>query len=141
MNSDTRLITVEEITEAGFSKVSDGNGGSLVVNVFFNPKTLEELRITVRDYDYTPDMKDNDALYYMPVNETMARVWKHIHGHILENDVIKVVKGRKVKVGTIATIVKFRDVYDSYHRWVATYAVLDNGQSTNIGNCELYEAR
>lgn len=132
-------ITVEDIENNGFFKVSDGNGGSLVVNTFFNPETLEEQRITVRDYDYEPSVKDNDDLYNLPVNDAVRRVWLHHNGHILEGDVIRVYKGRKVKKGTIATVKGFRDIYDKYNRWIAKYAILDNGISLNIDNCELYK--
>ena len=49
-------------------------------------------------------------------------------------DEVKVVKGRKVPVGTIANVKEIRPYYDRYHRWVCDYAYLDNGMKTNVNN-------
>lgn len=112
-------------------------GGTLVVATFFDPETKEETTEVVRDYDYSDGSRDNDELYYMPIDEEARKAWRHYHGVISAGDEVKVVKGKKVKVGTIAKVLNIREIKDRYGRWVANYAVLDNGQQTNTANCEL----
>lgn len=119
-----------------FYKVDQG-AGTYIVATFFNPTTGESYRKCVRDYDYADCSRDNDELYYMPINEEARRAYRHSLGHILEGDEVEVVKGLKVKIGTTGTVKRIRAVYDHYGRWVADYAVLEDGQSTNITNCKL----
>lgn len=121
-----------------FYKVSQ-SGGSYVVGTFFNPVTKEEKTETLRDYDYCDCSRDNEALYVMPINEEAKKLWMRFNGILTEGDTVKVVKGRKVRIGTVAVVVKIRPVYDRYGRWVADYAVLSTGEQTSISNCEIFE--
>ena len=123
----------------GFFKVKQ-DGGTFICATFFNPATGEEFSECVRDYDYSDCSRDNDELYYMPINEDVFRQWQHHHGVILEGDVIQVVKGRKVPVGTVATVRKKYPFKDKYGRFCTMYLYLDNGMKTNIDNCILVKA-
>ena len=99
----------------GFYKVCQ-SGGTYVTAIFFNPCTLEEYTQCVRDYDYSDCSRDDDELYYMDIDRNAERAWKHHNGEILWGDEVKVVKGRKVPVGTIANVKEIRPYYDCYHR-------------------------
>ena len=125
--------------KAGFYKVAQ-SGGSFVTATFFNPDTGEEYTGCVRDYDYADCSRDSDGLYHMQIDEEARRDWQHHHGALLIGDFVEVFKGRKVAKGTSGVIIKIRPVYDRYRRWVADYAVLDCGKSTNIKNCRMLEA-
>ena len=120
----------------GYRKVNQ-KGASFIVATFFNPDTGDTITETVRDYDYDDRRNDNDELYYMPIDKEARILWLHHNGQIMANDTIEVVKGRKVKIGTVARVTAIKPVYDRYGRWVADYAYLDNGQRTNIANCKL----
>ena len=118
----------------GFKKVSQ-SGGSYVQATFYNMDSKDEFTMCVRDYDYSDGSRDDDELYYMEIDEEARVDWLHKHGQILKGDQVKVIKGRKVKVGTIAKVVGKREIKDQYGRWVADYVILDNGQQTNVTNC------
>lgn len=120
----------------GFYKVNE-SGGTFVVATFYNPATGEEFTKCVRDYDYSDGSRDDDKLYYMPIDDDARADWMHRHGHILVGDTVMVYKGRKVPAGTTGTVVHVRPVYDRYKRHVADYVVLDSGVSTNVDNCVL----
>ena len=120
----------------GFFKVEE-TGGTFVVATFFNPETKEETSCCVRDYDYGDCSRDREDLYQLPINKEVRRLWQHHNGVILPGDTVRVVKGRKVKIGTVAVVKEIRDIYDCYRRPVATYAYFENGQRTNITNCVL----
>lgn len=120
----------------GFYKVAE-NGGTLITNIFWNPETNEQRSISVRDYDYSDGSRDIDELYYMPIDEAMRKNWLHSNGVILEGDTIKVIKGRKVPIGTIARVEKIKPYYDKYHRFLCDYVYLDNGAKTSKENCIL----
>ena len=120
----------------GFRKVAQ-SGGSYVVATFFNPETKETDSRCVRDYDYADCSRDNDELYYMPIDEEARRLYLRHMGVISAGDIVKVVKGRKVPVGTVAVVEKLYDWKDQYGRTQTTYAVLDNGMKTSVGNCVL----
>ena len=122
----------------GFYKVSQ-HGGSYVVAIFFNPETKEEYSKCVRDYDYADCSRDDDELYYMDIDEEVANAWQHHNGEILVSDTVRVVKGRKVPLGTVAKVTAKRPYYDRYNRWVADYLYFDNGMKTNVKNCEFVE--
>ena len=119
-----------------FYKVAQ-NGGTYITATFFDPETLEEFTKCVRDYDYADCSRDDDALYYMQIDEKARREYLHHHGRILEGDTVRVVKGRKVPVGTEATVSFIRPVKDKYGRWVADYLYFTDGQRTNVENCVL----
>ena len=120
----------------GFKKVAQ-DGGTYVVATFYNPETKEVKTKCVRDYDYADCSRDDDDLYCMPIDEQACRDYKHYCGMILQDDLVEVVKGRKVPIGTQGRVVKIRQVNDRYGRWVADYVDLDNGYSTNVANCKM----
>lgn len=120
----------------GFYKV-DQTGGSFIIATFFNPATTEYYTEVVRDYDYSDGSRDKDDLYYMPINETARRAYLHQNGEILPGDMVMIVKGRKVKPGTVGKVTRTRDIKDRYNRYVATYIVLEDGQQTNKDNAIL----
>lgn len=122
----------------GFYKVAENNGG-VCVGTFWNPETKECFTKITWDIDrpYINDDEEVEILRYLPINNEMRRLWKHEAGIVQTEDTIKVVKGRKVPIGTIARVVEIRPFYDKYHRWQADYVYLDNGMKTNINNCIL----
>ena len=122
----------------GYYKVNQ-DGGTFVTATFYNPETKEEYIECVRDYDYSDCSRDNDDLYYMDIDENARRAWLHNHGTILVNDVVRVFKGRKVPIGTIARVIDKRPYKDRYGRIQTVYAYLDNGMKTSIDNCVLVE--
>lgn len=121
------------------------SGGTFVTALFFNPVTGETETKVARDYDYSDGSRDNDEIYYMPIDEKAAAAYR-IHcnknggGFIVPGDVVKVYKGRKIPVGTVARVVKVYDYCDCYRRPVATYAVFEDGRKTSIYNCHIVEA-
>lgn len=125
-----------DFLEKGFYKVAQ-TGGNYVVATFYNPDTKEEISKCVRDYDYSDCSRDNDELYFMPIDENVKIEWLHGKGVILIGDKIKVVKGRKVPIGTISEVIDKRDFKDRYGRVQGTYLYLENGMKTNENNCEL----
>lgn len=122
--------------ENGFYKISH-NSGCFVTGDFYNPETKELITEKLRDYDYSDCSRDNDELYYMEVNKEARRQYFRDNGVIQEDDTVKVIKGRKVPIGTIAKVKEVKPVYDRYRRWVADYVYLDNGMRTNVNNCML----
>ncbi len=122
--------------EKGFYKV--GQSGSCYVSAtFYNPETKETKTCCVRDYDYADCSRDDDDLYYMEINEEVRKQFMHDNGYILIGDTVKVVKGRKVPIGTVAKVTDERIYKDRYGRIRTLYVYLDNGMKTNINNCEL----
>lgn len=120
-----------------FYKVKQ-EGGTFIVATFFNPITKEVKTECVRDYDYADGSRDNDELYYMPIDEMVERIFKRdILGLIQIGDRVEVVKGRKLPIGTIGTVAKVYDWRDRYGRKQATYAVLEDGQKTNVNNLRI----
>ena len=120
----------------GFYKVAH-NGGCYVTATFYNPTTNESLSLCVRDYDYMDGSRDNDELYFMEINEGVRKQWLHSKGIILVGDVVEVIKGSKVPIGTVAKVTDKKPYKDKYGRVQATYIYLDNGMKTNIDNCKL----
>lgn len=120
----------------GFFKVSQ-QGGTFVTATFFNPVTQEHYTKCVRDYDYEDGSRDDDDAYYAPIDEPTRKAWMRYLGIIEVGDVVEVYKGRKVPVGTVATVIRIYDYKDRYGRVQNTYAVLDNGMKTSVYNCRL----
>lgn len=122
----------------GFYKV-DTSGFSITTAVFYNPTTKETFSRIVWDIDNPQIERDPETsiLYHMPINEQARRQWLHYRGVIQEGDAVKVVKGRKVPIGTIATVKSIKPFYDGYGRQQALYLYFDNGMKTNIHNCIL----
>lgn len=124
--------------ENKFYKVGQ-SGGGYIVAYFYNPVTQETKTACVRDYDYFDCSRDNDALYNMPIDKEAAELYRKHNGVIAAGDIVKVVKGRKIKVGTIAKVKRVFDYCDCYGRAVARYAVFEDGQKTNVNNCMLID--
>lgn len=120
----------------GFKKVAE-SGGTYVVARFFNPETKEEYGQCVRDYDYDDCRNDDDEAYYAPIDEDARREWLHFNGHVVVGDTVKVVRGRKVPIGTVGVIDRIYDWKDCYGRVQTTYVVLEDGQRTSIANVVL----
>lgn len=113
------------------------DGYSYITAMLFNPVTKEHKTVCVRDYDYADGSRDNEEVYNMPIEEEAVKAWNRHLGIISVGDTIKVVKGRKVKIGTIAEVVDMYDWKDRYGRAQTRYAVLDTGEKTSVTNCEL----
>lgn len=121
---------------SGFYKVAQ-DGSCYISATFYNPDTKETISRCVRDYDYADCSRDNDELYYMEIDEEVKKQWLHDKGIILVNDVVEVIKGRKVPIGTIARVTDKKPYKDKYGRTQAIYVYLDNGMKTNEDNCKL----
>lgn len=122
--------------EKGFYKIAQ-SGGSYVVATFYNLDTKEVKTNGVRDYDYSDCSRDDDELYYMPINEDVKRVYLHDNGCILVGDMAKVVKGRTIEHGYIGKVVNRREYTDKYGRWLADYIYFEDGRKINVANCIL----
>lgn len=127
--------------ENTFYKVSQ-SGGSYVTALLYNPVTHETRTACVRDYDYADCSRDNDELYYAPIHEEAAESYrKHLNslygGHLKAGDTVEVVKGRKIPLGTVATVRRVYDWRDCYGRVKATYAEFEDGRRTSVWNCRI----
>lgn len=122
----------------GFFKVAE-SGGTFVTNTFYNPTTGETVSGCVRDYDYSDRSRDLDELYNLPIDEANRVKWLHSRGQILTGDVVQVVKGRKVPLGTVGKVYKMYPYHDKYGRKVADYVCIEGGYRTNVNNCILFE--
>ncbi len=120
----------------GYKKIGE-SGGSYVVATFYNPVTHDVKTKCVRDYDYADCSRDDDYLYHMEIDEEARRDYYHYKGVILKGDTAKVVKGRKVPIGTIGVVKDKLEITNRYGKWVATYVLFENGMKTNIDNCVL----
>ena len=117
-------------------------GGSYVTSLFFNPVTKETRTEVARDYDYYDGSRDNDKIYYMPIDEEAAESYRRymnsINGGSLKvGDLVEVVKGRKIPKGTVAKVVRLFIYYDVYRRPVQHYAVFEDGRKTSEYNCKI----
>lgn len=122
----------------GFFKVAQ-EGGTYIVATFFNPDTKEVFTKCVRDYDYSDCSRDDDELYYMPINEKVRHMYLNYNGVICIGDMVKVVKGRKVPIGTVGVVVDLKPWRDKYGRVQTVYAYLHNGYKASVANCVLVE--
>lgn len=122
----------------GFYKVAENNGG-VCVGTFYNPETKETFTKITWDIDrpYINDNEEIEILRYLIIDEEVRKIWLHENGIIQEGDTIKVIKGRKIPIGTIGKVTKIKPWYDKYHRHQADYVYLDNGMKTNVNNCML----
>ena len=122
----------------GFYKVNEDNGG-VCVGTFWNPETKESFSKITWDIDrpYISDDEEIEILRYLPINKEVRSAWLHYNGIIQINDVVEVVKGRKVPIGTIAKVIDKKPYKDIYGRTQAIYLYFDNGMKTNENNCVL----
>lgn len=118
----------------GWRKIGETGGGYNLARLF-NINTHEAASVCVYDYD---DPRNEDDFWRNISSDEDARIaYNKLHGIITVGLRAKVVKGRKVPIGYTGVVAKFRDAYDKYRRWVATYVVFEDGTSTNVDNCEL----
>ena len=129
-------METREFLAKGFKKVAE-DGGTYVVAKFFNPTTNEVVTECTRDYDYADGSRDNDILYYLPIDEDARKLYDRYRGVINVGDTAEVIKGRKVPIGTKGVVKYINDLKDKYGRWIATYVYFEDGQKTNIANCKL----
>lgn len=122
--------------ENKFYKVEQ-SGGTFVTGTFFNPVTKEEKREVLRDYDYADCSRDNDELYFLPIDKEVQKVWMHHHGQIVAGDTVEVVKGRKLPIGYKGIVKEIKPFRDKYGRTQCHYAYFTDGSKTNIDNCKL----
>lgn len=120
----------------GFAKIGM-SGGMYVVAKFYNPSTKELKSLCVRDYEYADCSRDIDELYYMPINEEVRSQWRHDQNIIQVGDMVQVVKGRKLRIGKVATVKAIKHWHDCYGRCQTTYLYFTDGTRTSIDNCVL----
>lgn len=129
----------------GFFKVAEDYSYSLKHVVMFNPITGEEKNILVDDteygymerYDFNFSPQEIEYLRYdLEVNEIVKNLWLDSKNIIHVGSKVKVIKGRKIPIGTEAVVKSMYDYKDRYGRYVATYLIFENGQKTSILNCE-----
>lgn len=122
----------------GFYKVSEDNG-NVCVGTFYNPDTKEVFTKITWDIDRLYDYDDEEIkiLCNLTIDKKMRWQWLHDKKIIQEGDRIKVVKGYKIPVGTVATVKKIKPFYDCYRRCLIDYLYLDNGVKINADNCIL----
>lgn len=120
----------------GFLKVAQ-EGGTYVVATFFNPGTGESYTKCVRDYDYSDCSRDDDDAYYMEIDPDARRAWLRSQGVVSVGDKVRVVKGRKVPVGTVGVVARMFDWKDCYGRVQTRYCVLDGGVKVSVDNVVL----
>lgn len=131
----SKLNTAEKMLAAGYGKIMHKHSYSHSSALFYNPVTKEDFWETVSDAD--DPRNDKWDLYHMPINEEYLRLYNIEHGIIFIGATVKVFKGRKIPIGTIAKVEKIKPFYDRYGRWCCNYAYFDDGRKTNIANCEL----
>lgn len=120
----------------GYFKVAQ-DGGTFITATFYNPATGDEIVECVRDYDYFDKSRDNDELYFMAIDENARRDWLHRYNIFSPGDTVMIFKGRKLPVGTVATVKSRKPYRDRYGRTVAYYLYFENGTRTNENNCIL----
>lgn len=126
----------------GFYKV-DEDGGVYVCATFYNPQTNETFRTCVRDYDYEDGSRDNDELYYLPLNKGVAKGFFHRYGQIFDGDEIVVVRGRKM-LGERKRVTRVYDFIPEHFRgwrnqsaYAVEYLYFTDGTKCASKNCEL----
>ena len=127
-----------------FYKVDEDFKYSLKYITMFNPITKEEKSILVDDteygylerydLDYTPE-EIEFLRYDLQINDIVRTLWLDSKNIIHIGSKVKVIKGRKVKIGTEAIVKDMYDYKDKYGRYVTTYLVFEDGQKTSINNC------
>ena len=117
------------------------DGGTFVTGVLFNVVTGEDAHVVLADFDrWDPFEGREDADWYdAAVDNDARREWCRVRGVITDGLTAKVVKGRKVPIGFTGKVARIRKIYDRYDRWVANYAVFEDGTTTNVDNCVLVD--
>ena len=130
------MVDMKKYGLEGFYKIGQSLTG-YVVAYFYNPVTKEHRSKCVRDWDYADESRDIPELYHMAVNKEVRRQYRKDNGIISVGDTVKVVKGRKIPVGTVAVVQEIKPWHDRYGRRQATYLYFTDGTRTNINNCVL----
>ena len=120
----------------GFKKVAQ-SGGSYITATLYNPTTKEVIVKCVRDYDYDDGSRDDDELYYAPIDEEALKMYRHDNGIICIGDNVVVVKGRTIEHGYIGEVISIKPYRDRYGRWLADYIYFKDGRKINVANCRL----
>lgn len=130
----------------GFYKVEQTNG-TYVRATFYNPETNEYFSTCVRDYDYYDGSRDNDELYYMPIDDEACDAFRHANGMFRVGDKVNIVSGRKM-VGETKTVA---DIYDfipehcigwqNRMAYAVEYARFTDGTKCATKHCVYAEAR
>lgn len=125
----------------GFYKISE-RGGTYVTAVFYNPTTNEIFETCVRDYDYYDGSRDNDELYYMPINDEAMVACQHAYGHFVAGDKVIIARGRKM-VGETKTVKEIYDFvpsacagYKYKSKYATEYARFTDGTKCATKNCD-----
>lgn len=120
--------------ENRFYKIGQ-EGGTYVVGYWWNPVSGEKKSCCVRDYDYGDCSRDNDELYYEPIDSEVREMFERVEcGRVFEGDMVEVVKGRTIEHGFVGRVVKVREFKDRYGRWFADYVYFDDGRKINMDN-------
>lgn len=122
--------------EDGWRKIGESGGGYNIAYLY-NVNTKERDSICI--YDYDDPRNEDDFWRYASTDHDAELDWARHNGVVMAGLRAKVVKGRKVPIGYSGLVAKIRKVYDRYDRWVANYAVFEDGTSTNVANCVLDE--
>ena len=123
--------------ENKFYKVAQ-SGGSYVTADFYNPVTGEHKHVCVRDYDYADCSRDNDELYYMPIDHDAQIAWEHANGNIVIGDKVQVIKGRTFPHGYVGVVRAIYPFVDRYGRYIADYVYFVEGGKINMNNVKLF---
>ena len=132
----TWVNTSGRLMRDGWRKVAE-SGGSYSIATLFNVNTAESASVCV--YDYDDPRNEDDFWRNVAIDKDARLAWNKANGVVAEGLMARVVKGRKVPLGFVGRVAKIRKVYDRYDRWVANYAVFEDGTSTNVTNCVLAE--
>lgn len=123
---------IREVPE-GFIKVNE-SGNVFKFGTFYNPKTKQEC-VIMEDGDDERDYKPE--VLHIPVDKEVRHLWLHEKGIISVGDKVKVLKGRKVPIGTVGLVVGIRKIVNKYGAHMCDYVKLDNGMETSVDNCEM----
>jgi len=145
-----KLSDGQYMTKDGFFKVRSGCEcrGAYIIETFYNPvknEIREQLVHNLDDYELN---RHYEVLYNMPYCTDMQvnayyikedRRIKHSNGVLLAGDIAKIVKGRKLPIGSLKKFAEIQKWRDRFGRVQTYYAVFTDGTRTNIDNCILYK--
>lgn len=146
-----KLSDGQYMTKDGFFKIKTDNTCrySTIHETFYNPVINEIREQFVHGLDDYELNRMYEGLYNMPYctdlqviayYEKEDRKIKHKNGVLLNGDTVKIIKGRKIPVGTLKTFKEIQVWKDKYGRNQTYYAIFTDGTKTNIDNCILEKA-
>lgn len=141
----------------GMVKVGSCYAGRIWSITMWNRETDEVVTYNCEDTDYgidgfrmgilSYDISEGDRIHllteepFFDGSEEIEREWEDRKyrkdleaGHVREGMIVRVVKGRKVKVGTEGKVVRISEWRDRYGRLRTIYVHLEDGQRTSIDN-------